>query len=73
MKPASMKPAGPTANPRRTPTMMTIKSTPDLQEQIRRRAYKLYEQRGRDHGHDLADWLQGESEVTQQKSKGIGA
>jgi Protein of unknown function (DUF2934) len=68
-----MKPARPTANPRRTPTMMMMKSTPDLQEQIRRRAYKLYEQRGRDDGHDLADWLRAESEVTQQKAKGIGA
>ena len=35
----------------------------DLQEQVRRRAYELYELRGRENGHDLEDWLQAESEV----------
>jgi hypothetical protein len=45
-----MKPARPTSTPRQTPTQVR-KSTPDLQEQIRRRAYELYEQRGRGDGH----------------------
>ena len=67
-----MKPARSTATPRQTPTQVT-KSTPDLQEQIRRRAYGLYEQRGRDEGHELDDWLQAESEVTQQKAKTVAA
>jgi Protein of unknown function (DUF2934) len=67
-----MKPARPAATPRQTPTQVT-KSTPDLQEQIRRRAYGLYEQRGRDQGHELDDWLQAESEVTQQKAKTVAA
>ena len=40
----------------------------DLQEQIRHRAYKLYEQRGRNDGQELGDWLQAESEVTQKKA-----
>jgi len=35
----------------------------DLQEQIERRAYELYEQRGRIHGFDIDDWLQAENEV----------
>ena len=39
--------------------------TRDLQDEIRARAYELYEQRGREDGHDLDDWLQAESEVTQ--------
>ena len=30
----------------------------DFQEQVRRRAYELYEQRRGEHGHDLEDWLQ---------------
>jgi len=34
-----------------------------LQEQIRVRAYELYEQRGREDGHDVEDWLQSEAEV----------
>jgi hypothetical protein len=36
-----------------------------LEERIRFRAYELYEQRGREHGHDLEDWLQAQSEVVQ--------
>jgi hypothetical protein len=61
-----------------TPTRLitnnpTTKPTRDLQEQIRRRAYELYEQRGRDDRHELDDWLQAESEVTQQKTKTVAA
>jgi hypothetical protein len=32
-------------------------------EQISRRAYELYERRGRHHGNDLRDWLQAEAEL----------
>ena len=67
-----MKPAIPTTTPRQTPTQVT-KSAPDLQEQVRSRAYDLYEQRGREDGHDLEDWLQAESEVTQQKAMTVAA
>ena len=67
-----MKNNNPTAIPNQTPTKVT-KSTPDLQEQIRRRAHQLYEQRGRDEGHELHDWLQAESELTQHKAKRVGA
>ena len=35
-----------------------------LEEQIRRRAYELYEARGHEDGHDLEDWLQAEAEIT---------
>lgn len=61
--------------PKRTmPTLLqatepTILSSPELQEQIRRRAYELHEQRGRVDGFDLDDWLQAESEVTRTKAK----
>ena len=67
-----MKPARPAATPRQALTQVT-KSTPDLQEQIRLRAYGLYEQHGRNEGHELDDWLQAESEVTQQKAKTVAA
>jgi Protein of unknown function (DUF2934) len=30
---------------------------------IARRAYELYEQRGGEHGHDVDDWLQAEREL----------
>jgi hypothetical protein len=38
--------------------------SPELEEQIRRRAYELYEQRGRTEGRDLDDWLQAQAELT---------
>jgi DNA primase large subunit len=34
-----------------------------LDEQIRRRAYELYEQRGMQNGFEVEDWLQAEAEV----------
>jgi Protein of unknown function (DUF2934) len=37
--------------------------SPELDEKIRRRAYELYEQRGRTDGSDLEDWVQAEAEV----------
>jgi hypothetical protein len=37
------------------------KSPIDLQEQVPRRAFELYELRGNEDEHDLDDWLQGES------------
>jgi outer membrane protein TolC len=30
---------------------------------IARRAYELYEKRGRAHGHDIDDWLQAERDL----------
>jgi len=35
-----------------------------LEDQIRRRAYKLYEARGRGDGQELEDWLQAEIDIT---------
>lgn len=32
-------------------------------EQIRRRAYELYEARRQEDGHDVDDWLQAEGEI----------
>jgi len=66
-----MKPTTTMPPPLRT-INQTTESTSDLQ-QIRRRAHELYEQRGRDDGHELDDWLQAESEVTQQKAKTVAA
>jgi hypothetical protein len=41
-----------------------IDQNPTLDEEIRRRAYDLYEKRGHDNGHDVDDWLRAEAEVT---------
>jgi hypothetical protein len=35
-----------------------------VEEQIRCRAYQLYEQRSREDGHDLEDWLRAKAEIT---------
>ena len=35
----------------------------ELEEQVRQRAYQLYEQRGCEHGHDVEDWLMAEREL----------
>ena len=35
----------------------------NLEDTIRLRAYSIYEQRGRQHGHDLDDWLMAEAEI----------
>ena len=32
-------------------------------EMIHRRAYQIYERRGREPGHDLDDWLQAERDI----------
>lgn len=41
-----------------------FESSEQLKERICRRAYELYEQRGRRDGHDFDDWIVAESEVT---------
>ena len=47
----------------------TSKSHPNLEDEIRRSAYELYEQRGREGGHALDDWLRAEAEVTNRAVK----
>ena len=39
---------------------LTVENAP---EYIRKRAYQLFEMRGRQSGHQLEDWLQAEQEV----------
>jgi hypothetical protein len=41
----------------------------DPQEQVRRRAFEIYVQRGAQDGHDLDDWLQAEAEIISQQSQ----
>lgn len=56
--------------PKPTPILI-LEQTTNLREEIRRRAYELYEQRGRVDGHELDDWLQAEFEVTQRKASAV--
>ena len=43
----------------------------DIEERIRRRAYELYEERGKVDGFALDDWLQAERELLRAGSPGI--
>ena len=54
-------------------TNRTGESNSELQEEIRRRAYELYERRGQGDGHDFEDWLQAEAELTKEDSKAVAA
>ncbi|HKS74757.1 MAG TPA: DUF2934 domain-containing protein [Terriglobales bacterium] len=48
-------------------------ASPQLEQQIRSRAYELYEQRGRTDGYEVDDWLRAETEITSGKPKAIAA
>jgi len=41
----------------------TKQSQPTLEDEIRRRAFELYEARGSQDGHALDDWLLAETEI----------
>jgi hypothetical protein len=48
-------------------TDQTTKQSPqppaEVESAIRRRAYEIYEQRGRADGFELEDWMQAEGEI----------
>lgn len=52
----------------KTPTSLRTKDT-DVEEQIRRRAFELYQQRGEVPGRATDDWLQAKAEILRAKSK----
>jgi hypothetical protein len=47
-----------------TPRPPNTATEKKLEEQIRHRAYQLYEARSRKDGNDLEDWLQAEIDIT---------
>jgi Protein of unknown function (DUF2934) len=40
------------------------------EELVRQRAYQLYEERGREDGHDMDDWLRAEAEMLGKRPSG---
>jgi hypothetical protein len=58
-------------------TRKTLKMTgtqpQNLEAEIRRRAYELYEERGREDGRDFEDWLRAEEELTNKNSRTVAA
>jgi hypothetical protein len=44
-----------------------------IEEEIRNRAYELFEACGREEGHELEDWLRAEAEITGRKTGAAAA
>lgn len=55
------------------PSPLVSTAPVDLREKIRQRAYELYDERGRDNGHELKDWLRAELEAQEEKESRIAA
>jgi hypothetical protein len=56
-----------------TSTTVQTDTASRLQQAIQLRALELYEQRGREGGHQLEDWLQAETELTPLRTKKAAA
>jgi uncharacterized protein HemX len=56
-----------------TAKTLTIEPSRNLEEEIRRRAYEIYEERGREDGHDMDDWLRAEAEIAAKNAKSAAA
>jgi len=50
--------------PTKTSSLSSKTGAEAVAEQIRIRAYELYEDRGREDGHDMEDWLEAEADIT---------
>jgi hypothetical protein len=60
--------------PKKSPTSVTSEPQDlELEDQIRQRAYELYEARGGEDGHELEDWFRAEEEITKKKTRTIAA
>ena len=58
--------------PKKSPA--TVTSDPqELEHQIRLRAQELYEEGGREDGHELDDWLRAEAEIMQKRARTTAA
>jgi hypothetical protein len=60
-------------NPTKKPPGPVAIDPQEREIQIRRYAYELYEQRGREDGHDLDDWLRAEEAITGTKVRAAAA
>jgi Protein of unknown function (DUF2934) len=60
-------------DPNKKPPSIVTESHPNLEEEIRRLAYEFYEERGREDGHDLDDWLRAEAAITGTKVRAAAA
>ena len=58
--------------PKKSPTTATSEPQ-ELEHQIRLRAYELYEERGREDGHELEDWFRAKEEIAIKKFRTASA
>jgi len=55
-------------HPKKSPTSVTSEPQDlELEDQIRQRAYELYETRGMEDGHEQEDWFRAKEEITIKK------
>lgn len=62
-----------TKEPGKKPAVPASAEPGSLEDQIRARAYELYEERDKEEGHDLDDWLRAEAEITSSKQRSAAA
>ena len=58
-------------NPRTKP--VDSAKPPNLEEEIRKRAYELFEARGGENGHEFEDWRRAEEEIMGNNTNPIAA
>ena len=61
------------ANPPKEKPAIVPSEPQELEQQIRLRAYELYEARDKEDGHELEDWLAAEEEITEKKVRTASA
>jgi Protein of unknown function (DUF2934) len=54
-------------------TIAAMAEPPNVDEEIRSRAYELFEARGGEGGHELDDWLRAEEEIRGSKTNAVAA
>jgi DUF2934 family protein len=54
-------------------TLAASAESPNIEEDIRKRAYELFEARGGTEGHELEDWLRAEEEIRGSKTNAVAA
>jgi len=52
---------------------VVIPEPPNVEQEIRRRAYELFEARGGEDGQELEDWLRAEEEIRGSKTNAVAA
>jgi Protein of unknown function (DUF2934) len=52
---------------------VVIPEPPNVEQEIRRRAYELFEARGGEDGQELEDWLRAEEEIRSSKTNAVAA